>query len=83
MPGDSQRLNVVIQLIADGYLNHVLISHDICFKHRLVTCGGSGYAHILRTIVPYMRDKGMPEEQINTLLVDNPKRVFTFAPVKG
>jgi phosphotriesterase-related protein len=77
-----RRIEDIMQLIADGYLNHILVSQDVCFKHHLVTYGGCGYAHILRDVVPFMRHKGMSDEQIHTLLVENPKRVFPFAPVK-
>ena len=81
-PSPTQRINDIIQHIADGYLNQILISGDICYKHMLVNYGGYGYAHILRDIVPLMRYKGISDEQIHTLLVENPKRVFPFAPVK-
>ena len=81
-PSPTQRINDIIQLIADGYLDQILISGDICYKHMLVNYGGYGYAHILRDIVPLMRNKGMSDEQIHTLLVENPKRVLPFAPVK-
>ena len=73
-----RRIEDIMQLIADGYLNHILVSQDVCFKFNLVTYGGCGYAHILRDIVPFMRHKGMSDEQINTLLVENPKRALTF-----
>jgi phosphotriesterase-related protein len=82
IPSPTQRINDIIQLIADGYLGQILISGDICFKHQLVNYGGYGYAHILRDIVPLMQNKGMSDEQIHTLLVENPKRVLPFAPVK-
>jgi len=82
IPSPTQRINDIIQLIADGYLDQILISGDTCFKHQLVNYGGYGYAHILRDIVPLMRNKGMSDEQIHTLLVENPKRVLSFAPVK-
>jgi len=82
MPSDTQRLNDIIGLIAEGYLNHILIAGDNCFKDSLVAYGGDGYAHILRNVLPVMRDKGMSEEQINTLLVKNPKRMLTFIPAK-
>ena len=40
--------------------------------------GGHGLGHILENAVPAMRRRGMIEEQINDLLVDNPKHFFTF-----
>jgi len=79
---DLQRIDDIKQLIADGYLNNILVASDHCFKHVLVAYGGCGYAYIPRDIVPVMRSKGMSDEQIHTLLVENPKRVLSFAPVK-
>jgi len=81
-PSDTQRIDTILQLINDGYLNHILISHDICFKTDLVTYGGNGYAHILRNVIPWMKAKGISDEQIHTIMVENPKRVLPFAPVK-
>lgn len=78
IPGDQGCLRQIIQLINEGYLNQILISHDICAKILLARYGGSGYAHLLHNIVPIMRQKGMTEEQIHTIMVENPKRAFTF-----
>lgn len=78
MPNDGQRLNQIAQLIDEGFVNQILLSHDICFKSRLRCYGGHGYAHILRNVVPKMRQKGFREEHIHTMLVENPKRVLQF-----
>lgn len=78
LPNDHQRVNEIIQLIEQGHLNQILISHDICSKVRLKSYGGHGYDHILRNVVPMMRDKGISEEQIDTMLIDNPRRLLTF-----
>ena len=82
VPSDSERIKAIIELIANGYIDHILVSSDHCFKHLYVTYGGYGYAYILRDIVPLMRDYGMSGEQIHTLLVENPKRVLSYAPIK-
>lgn len=78
LPNDAERINQIIALIKEGYLNQILISHDICEKHRLYRYGGSGYAHILQNVVPLMREKGMSEDHIHTITVENPKRMLTF-----
>ena len=70
------------QLIAQGYLSQLLVSCDICYRHMLVAYGGYGYAHILRSIVPVMKWVGMSQEEIDTLLIENPRRLLTFAPPK-
>jgi phosphotriesterase-related protein len=78
LPNDNHRINEIMQLAEQGYLNQILISQDICWKSRFRSYGGHGYEHILRNVVPVMRLKGMSEEQINTLLVENPRRFFQF-----
>ena len=78
MPSDAQRLAWIAWLVAEGHLGQVLVAHDIALKHSLVRYGGYGYAHILENIVPRMRRKGFPEEQIRTILVDSPRRLLTI-----
>ena len=77
-PSDGQRVDAIIQLIEMGYLNHILISHDICTKMRLNQYGGHGYGHILYYVVPLMLAKGISEDQIRTIMVENPKRLLQF-----
>lgn len=78
MPNDGKRIDFIIRLIDEGYLDQVVLAHDIAFKFRLVKYGGHGYAHILQNVVPIMRRKGIKEEQIDAMLVENPKRVLAF-----
>lgn len=75
---DAQCITEIAQLISEGYLTHILISHDCGTKIRLSRYGGPGYAHILNNIVPLMRKRGYSEEQIHTILIDNPRRVLSF-----
>ena len=83
LPNDYGRINQILELIDHGYVNQVLLSQDICTKTRLVTYGGLGYGHILNNVIPKMRRKGISEDQIQSMLVDNPKRVLTFASPKS
>lgn len=78
LPNDTQRIYDILQLIDEGYLNQILISHDMCVKSRLVCYGGWGYAHISNYVVPMMLKRGMTNEQINTIMVENPKRLLQF-----
>ena len=80
-PNDMKRMNRIINFINDGYLEHILLSQDVGTKERLIAYGGFGYGHVLRDIVPIMRIKGLSEKQIDTLLIENPKRILPFAPV--
>jgi phosphotriesterase-related protein len=76
---DAQRVDVIVRLGAEGFLDRVLVSHDVAYKHRLASYGGSGYGHLLSTVVPQMRRKGLTEDQIRTLLVENPARALQRA----
>ncbi|MFC2014139.1 phosphotriesterase [Chloroflexota bacterium] len=78
LPNDTQRINELIELIAQGYVNQILISQDICCKVRLRCYGGHGYSHILDNVVPLMRDKGISKEHISSILVENPKHLLQF-----
>jgi phosphotriesterase-related protein len=75
---DIVRINGIKELIEKGYQKKILVGHDICIKDSLIAYGGYGYAHLLNNATPLMRAMGMTDEQINALLVDNPKRFLTF-----
>ena len=79
MPNDAGRLRQILFLIEHGHLDRILMSHDIAYKHCLTRWGGFGYHHLLVSVVPQLRRKGVDERTIETLLVDNPRRAFVFA----
>ena len=78
MPNDAVRLRAMRGLIERGHLGQVLISHDICYRSRLVRWGGHGYGHIFTNVVPLMRRRGFSEREIDVILVDNPRRLLTI-----
>lgn len=51
-PDDDERLDLLRQLIDQGFATQILLSHDINHRNSLVTNGGWGYAHIGRTVLP-------------------------------
>jgi len=57
----------------------VVISHDICYRTRLVRWGGHGYGHIFENVVPMMRRRGFTDAEVQGILVDNPRRLLTLA----
>ncbi len=75
---DTQRLHEIMELIDLGWLNRILISQDICTKSSLQAYGGPGYDHILSNVVPLMKVYGMTDEQIRTIMIENPKRMLPF-----
>ena len=79
MPNDHGRINEIIDLMSAGYVKQIVISQDIWNKTQRRAYGGWGYAHIMDNTLPVMRSKGMTEDDIRTIMVDNPARLFTFS----
>jgi len=79
MPSDAQRLDLLEHIKELGLLDRLLVSHDICNKHRLSRYGGHGYAYIPECVAPRMRaERGFTEDEVRTILVSNPARAFAF-----
>jgi len=78
MLSDAQRVDIILQLINEGYEDRIIVSHDIHTKHRLTKFGGHGFSHILENIVPKMINRGISSETIHKILVTNPSEWLTF-----
>ena len=78
MPNDAQRINFIVQLIEEGYVSKIVLAHDICFKTATTKYGGHGFAHILENIVPRMKEKGVTQDNIDQMLIENPKKLLTI-----
>jgi phosphotriesterase-related protein len=76
-PNDATRVEWLMALIEAGFGAKLLVAQDICQKVYLRRYGGPGYAHILEQAIPLMRRKGMTEEQIRMITVDNPAAILT------
>ncbi|XP_013380439.1 phosphotriesterase-related protein isoform X2 [Lingula anatina] len=77
MPSDGERIRRIQVLFANGF-DKVVIAHDVHTKHRLVRYGGHGFTHILSNVLPQMRRRGVTQEQIDKMLIDNPREWLTF-----
>lgn len=75
---DETRAELVEQLVARGFADHLLLSTDRNRKFELKSNGGVGYAHLLTHFVPMLRERGVPDAIIQKILVDNPRRALTI-----
>jgi phosphotriesterase-related protein len=78
MPSDGDRVERVKALLDAGFVRQVLLAQDICYKHRLVKYGGHGYAHTLENVVPRLKNAGVSQAEIDTMLIENPARALVF-----
>jgi len=80
--GDHERRvrDVVLGLIEAGYADHVLLSQDVGQVSELRCSGGRGYTYLGEFFLPALREAGVPEETIQTMTVENPRRWLTITP---
>lgn len=74
---DEKRVEFLLDLEKEGYLNQVMLSMDLTRKSHLKCNGGLGYAYLIEEFLPMLRLKGMKEDSINQMLVKNPIRLFS------
>ncbi len=75
---DAGRVAEVSWMIEQGWTEQILISHDMAQAFRLAKWGGHGYHYILAEIVPQMRMRGISEEEVDQILVGNPRTLLTM-----
>ncbi|XP_071960430.1 N-acetyltaurine hydrolase-like [Antedon mediterranea] len=75
---DAQRINLIRGLVDEGYADKIVIAHDVHTRHRLMKYGGHGYSHILENAVPKMLIKGISQEDIDKILIHNPRSWLTY-----
>ena len=79
------RADTVVELCQRGYAGRMVLAHDAaCYidwidPDVLAFLPEWHYLHIAERVLPYLLDHGVTEEQITTMLVDNPRRIFDGA----
>jgi phosphotriesterase-related protein len=78
----EERVATVAELCQRGHHEKMVLSHDaschIDWFGDAVTKLATNwhYLHITKDVVPALREKGVTEEQLTAMLVDNPRRIF-------
>ena len=73
----AQRVRFVKLLLEKGYLDRILLSHDICMKSHLHAYGGYGYDYVVNGFSERLVEAGVSREQIQIMLVENPRAALT------
>lgn len=73
----KNRIQWIRRLVESGHIRQVLLSQDVYMKPLLVAYGGTGYGYVLTEFVPRLLAAGLSREQVQTLLVDNPRDALT------
>lgn len=78
---ERERVDVVLSAIDAGLEDHVLLSSDFAAAPRLGANRGNGFSTVLARFVPKLRRRGVPDETLRKILVDNPRRWLACRPV--
>lgn len=74
---DIERSRLAAEIIKKGYGSQLLLTNDICLKCMLKSCGGEGYSHIFRNIVPMLEAEGIEKEYLEKVILhENPLRML-------
>jgi len=82
LPFDA-RVNTVAELAKQGYAEKMVLAHDAACHFDWFPPGAVAaavpnwnYNHISDDVLPALRERGVTEGQITTMLVDNPRSYF-------
>ena len=81
LPNDYDRLRLIQKFADEGYIDQILISHDICTKTRMRSFGGHGYSHIVRNVPELIKRLGFENSMLKKLIYENPLNVLTLKEV--
>lgn len=70
------RADNVAALVKEGFCAQILLSQDICLLSHLKYQGGNGYGYLLNAFLPMLRKRGITDEDIHAMLVENPARAL-------
>jgi phosphotriesterase-related protein len=78
----EDRVNTVARMCERGHADKMVLSHDAaCFmdwvpEQLLPALPNWHYLHIHNDVIPALKERGVTDEQLTTMLVDNPRRIF-------
>jgi phosphotriesterase-related protein len=82
--GFEDRVNTVATMCERGHADRMVLSHDAsCYFDALpeatlsVALPNWHYLHIHNDVIPALKKRGVTDEQLTTMLVDNPRAIFS------
>jgi len=75
---DWYTLSGLVALIREGYARQLVIGNDVFTKLATRHGGGDGYRRLTDFVIPALKLCGVSEQEIHTIMVDNPARILSF-----
>ncbi len=76
--GEGRVVELILELLARGHAERILLSQDVCHDSQLRRYEGNGYTYLAREFLPRLRAAGVGEAEIETITVRNPRRLLTI-----
>ena len=83
----EQRIETVVRLCDMGWAGQLVLSHDAAchvdwFDEELLRQGSPNwhFLHLTNDVIPKLRECGVSEAQVKTMMVDTPKRLLDHGP---
>ncbi|HMD94495.1 MAG TPA: phosphotriesterase-related protein [Trebonia sp.] len=83
------RAALVVELCRRGLADRMVLSHDTCCYIDWFAPGSLDdlkhwhYLHVSQDVLPYLRDHGVSEDDIDTMLVRNPARILAGTSLRA
>jgi len=71
-------IDMTAELVRLGYAGQMLMSRDVCSQSMLRRNGGGGFDYLITDFLPALRERGIDDEAIHTMTVENPKRLLSI-----
>jgi len=80
----EERVRVVAEMCARGHHGRMVLSHDAACHSDWLPEGSAArvlgpnwhYLHVMQDVVPALKARGVEDEQIDAMLIGNPRRIF-------
>ncbi|MEZ4456287.1 MAG: hypothetical protein R2882_07020 [Gemmatimonadales bacterium] len=75
-------LDRVAWAVQRGFVRQLTLSLDVCVKVGRKRYGGGGLTQLQDRVLPGLRARGVTEDQLRIITIQNPKRLLTLVPVR-
>jgi len=73
---DQERADLVLELVMAGHADKIILSGNSIGVAKGLPEYNLPYSHVLTTFVPFLRSRGLGEEDARRILVDNPRKLL-------
>lgn len=72
----ERRIRYLLEARRRGFLDRVLLSHDICALSMLRAYGGTGFDYLPRDFMGLLRERGFSPDELHALVVEQPRQAI-------